>query len=225
LLLLLLLEFLSDPSLDMADGEMSQLCHLLARPPPADMRGQSAEINAVAIWAASVRPFEFALRIDTVFVPLIDALLKRGADMDGRAGRGWRCTGATALQCWAGRCVNAAGLMALLERGANLEASHQQGSTLMWILSFPPRVPALWDLIAAGWLDTVDVNRPADPSESTLAYLQKLDYSERAQQRDLLLAVRQNWPTHVRPAILRLLEAHQQLIRELAEIIVSYVRK
>ncbi len=96
----------------------------------------------------------------------------------------------------------------------------------MWMLSFPPRAQALRDLIAAGWLDTVDVDRPEDPSESTLAYLQKLtEPGERAQQRDLLLAVRENWSTHVRPAILRLLEAHQQLIPELAEIIVSYVRK
>ncbi len=104
---------------------------------------------------------------------------------------------------------------------------------MLYNLCTSESVLLLRELVKAGWMDTVDVEQPVQADKTPVALLQEriddrsMSFSIHGDYEKLTLvkSLEQNWHSHVRPAILRLLEAHDQLAPVLAEIIVSYVRK
>ncbi len=199
--------------------QVFQLSGLLAYSPPPNMRDHPEERNALARLTAT-------RHCDTTLLwSLVDALLQRGAHIDGRHPTSHR----TVLQEW----VLSGADDGLLERGADIGATHAD-STVVSSLSQFGSVDRLRQLIEKGWLDTVDIDMQAS-CRGNLAPTAFLHSQENAptnqdipssfEKRCQLQAVQHNWLSHVRPAILRLLEAHDQLAPVLAEIIVSYVRQ
>lgn len=130
--------------------------------------------------------------------------------------------GDTPLQSW---CrddeIHCAGIVMLLEAGADLCMPHPQGQTALWHLCSNKRLMLLQKLAAAGWLQNAELSAPLAHARELLAAMPGAQ--EQREVVELLSAQQQLWPEIIRPAVIATLTAHDQLVPELAELIVSYL--
>ena len=155
------------------------------------------------------------------------ALIQRGADVHARY------IGSTPLQHWCDWMATktAAAVILLLEARADFEASHPHGETALWTLCNNASALMLRELSKAGWLDTVDFDLPGVNGEAPIACLKRklaalpgsASDEKSLEMIELLSAMKQRWQQLNRPLVLALLEEHEQLVPDLAELIVSYI--
>ncbi len=153
------------------------------------------------------------------------SLLQRGADVNAREEGGF-----TPVQSWCSRddITSAKGILELLNAGADLDATQPDGFTALYLLCSNSRLQALRELSDAGWLEMANIDLPGRNGETPMACLQrklreKPGDAVAKEMIELLSAQKDHWSLFVRPAILAQLGVHEQLIPELAELIVSFI--
>ena len=115
---------------------------LLARKPSPAMAQHAEERGALAKLTSLCAPRTSACwRLGWA-----RSLLQRGAGIHARSSDGY-----TPLQSWcsAPNTQSAAGIIVLLEAGADFDASHPEGKTALWLLCNNLRVQVLRELLAA----------------------------------------------------------------------------
>ncbi len=153
------------------------------------------------------------------------SLLQRGADINARAEDGF-----TPVQSWCSRgsIASAKGILMLLNAGADLDATQPDGCTALHQLCVNSRLHVLRELSDAGWLEIANIDLPGRNGETPIVCLQrklreKPGSGDVKEMIELLTAQKKLWLTDIRPALLAQLGVHEQLIPELAEMIVSYI--
>lgn len=179
------------------------------------------ERNALALFASLLRGSEST----SLSVDWARALIQRGADVRARSTDGY-----TPLQSW---CLNekldsAAGVLLLLDAGAELDESHSEGMPAWWLLSRISRAQVLRELLMAGRLDVVHISLPGPNKQTLRTCLQhKLATAPHdpnvRELVELLALVQQQWHATTRPLLVSMLSVHEQLVPHLAELIVSFI--
>jgi hypothetical protein len=197
---------------------------LISRAPQARcFRAHKEEEDALALLAEMARP----LIPDTPLIEWARALIDRGAHVNARG-----VNGNTPIQAW---CHSkkldsaAAGILTLLERGADLDMWHPMGWTAMALLVDYKRVRVLRELSDAGWLASANLEVPGPYGETPVQQLQRMQQAapndaDIVEILDILAAQGTYWTQYGRPAIVAELGVHEQLVPELAELVASYVR-
>jgi hypothetical protein len=202
------------------------VCALLARPPMSAMRNHPEE--RMVLTEFMPRFIYDALVKEKYAFEWMKALIKRGADVNAIG----FSNQTTPLQHWCYDCTSsAAGLLLLLEAGADLNAPQVVGNTAVYLLCEHFKLDVLRELAAAGWLEVADLDQPGWEGELPLDYLRQALSKEkngRNQEKnrsviELLETQKARWQTHARPTLLRELTAHAQLIPDIAETIVAYI--
>jgi hypothetical protein len=124
--------------------------------------------------------------------------------------------------------MSAKGILVLLEAGADFDAMHEHSRTALYQLCDNVRLQVLREISEAGWLVMANLDLPGMGGETPIECLQaKLvensDDADAAEMLELFSAQKDIWTACARPTILAQLGVHEQLIPELAELIVSYI--
>lgn len=202
-------------------NNMPLVHEVLSRPPAAHMKGHAEEVNSLAYFSDNIVPAWIHEEDDDYIVDLARCLLARGASIDGIDLDGCK---PVELWCMYDNISSAKGLVMLLEAGATLDAGCVQA------LCEHNCVQALRELSSGGWLQLVNMKLIDQGDETPMQQLLQTDLgdcqNEHAQQQmlQLLSTEEKCWHSHVRPAVLALLGCHEQLIPDLADLIVSYIK-
>lgn len=155
-------------------------------------------------------------------------LIKRGADIHARCSRGYM-----PVQSWCQdtNLTSARGVIFLLEADADLNASHPQGQTALHLICHHELVQVLCELSEAGWLASVNLDMPNKAEEDggiTPIQLLRRKLEQKptvavTTMLELLTAHKRLWHTHVRPTIRAQLVTYEQLIPDIADLILSYI--
>jgi hypothetical protein len=196
--------------------------HLLSQPPPTKrLRDHAEERGALAFLAFLMYPTLFHGPFSHAFLlDLARSILKRGADIHARD-----IKGRTPIQNW---CIykgltSATGLVFLLEAGADLDASHSDAkATVLHVLCTNKRKQVLCELSEKGWLGM------SSHIESAIQLLKSMLVENPTDAEvkcilQLLFSDQQHWMSHGRPAVTALLCTWEQLVPDIAELIVSYI--
>jgi hypothetical protein len=196
---------------------------LLKQLPAEHLRHHPEERNALGLFAFFFSPTKSRT---SYVIEWARYLLARGADVNARDTQG-ECT---PVQNWCRRSIStsAQGVMSLLEAGADLDATHPNGHTVLYFLCKHKRLQVLRELSNAGWLQNADLEVPAYKGRTPM---QQLKHQLAKQPTDtdviemieLLATQRRTWQLSARPAVLAELTIHEQLVPELAELIVSFL--
>jgi hypothetical protein len=109
-----------------------------------------------------------------------------------------------------------------------LNASHPGGWTALYRLCLHKRLKVLRALSDGGWLASADLNQPGVNGVTAVQHLQMLHTAtpgdgDVVEMLQLFAAQKQYWTTDARPIVLATLTAHEQLVPDLARLIVEYV--
>ncbi len=208
------------------EPQLSLTNTLLSRPPASSMQQHAEERNALVLLTSLATPSYVDGLDHDYIVDWARSLMRRGAaDINARA-----ADGTTSAQNWCSSNVmnSAKGILMLLDAGADLDATHPRGWTVLYQLCYFSRLEVLRELSEAGWLEMANIDLPGVGGETPIAYLQrklreKPDDSDATEMLELLSAQKDLWASDVRPAILAQLGVHEPLIPVLAEMMVSYI--
>jgi hypothetical protein len=205
------------PAREVLDQHRPLIDQLLARKPPAHMAEHAEERGALALLCSLCIPADRA----SVLIPWARALLDRGAHVHVRD-----VDGDSPVQSWCSgdEAASAAGIIVLLEAGADLDSDSR---TALWLLCNNARVQVLRELAAGGWLESANLDLPDEEGETPMACLQRQFVSkpgdaELLEMVELLSMQKQGWGK-MRAATVALLSVHKQMAPDLAELVVSYI--
>jgi hypothetical protein len=196
---------------------------LLCRPPAVHLRSHADEQNALALFAGLCVP---TVKDDAFIMSLTDSILLRGASVHGRDN-----DGDMPIHSWCKRddISSAQGIIRLLEAGADLDArTLGLGQTVVHLLCDRKLEQILHELSVAGWLQAVNLDATDQdgqtPSDILNRMLKATPCNDTARQMlQLLWTEKKHWREDIRPALIALLTSHEQLVPELAELVVSFV--
>lgn len=167
-------------------------------------------------------------------IDIAKALIERGACIHARCPKGY-----ASIHYWSKspRVQSARGIIALLEAGADLSMLNARSRSALWFLCMNARVDVIRDLILKGWLDTVNLDAFDTHVETPMMYLQKQLASNgevadptrpnadvvMREIYELLHNQQQRWKSTGRTCVSALLSAHEQLVPDLAQVIISYM--
>jgi hypothetical protein len=208
--------------IDSFDLNMPYVQVLLSRPPLPDLLRHPEERGALTLFASL-----FAAEIDMFggnwTFTCIRSLVRRGSDINARNELGF-----TPLQSW---ClpgdIASTGILLLLELGADLDAPHPSRHTALYQLCIYLRVQMLRDLANAGWLVSANLDMIGYNNDTITQMLERMLHRRPSDTRatemvDILSTQRRIW-REARPTVLAELTAHESLIPDLAELIVSFI--
>lgn len=215
------------PALDILKEYASSIAMLLARKSSNVTAQQQQQHPTEQCALLLFTRYSRAIEENSTTIIIADALLKRGSSIHARDPDGnmpihnWCCSSQMQSAC---------GIIRLLEAGADLDDSLCI-STPLWTLCRYTRVQVLRELIVAGWLDTNNLQVSMGMVDSTpMEYLQSQFDSRKEgvaaaskEMYELLYQQQQRWNSMIRPRLFSLLSTHEQLIPDLAQVVLSYI--
>lgn len=202
---------------------MNLISHLLSQKP---RRQHQQERTALSLLAKHTTPIASNSKVFS----LARSLIQRGADVNARYK-----DGCTPLQSWCNlstKMTSAAGMILLLEAGADMDALYPTGHTILWTICERHDLQRLSELASSGWLEVFHLDIPCfgvANQETPTACLQR-NITQHPSKKQILLemlelfaAYKERWRCIVRPAIQAHLESHPQLNPDLSKLILCYV--
>jgi hypothetical protein len=201
-------------ALQMMKHKFEVFLPLFDRPPSSHLSTHPEERGAIALLTSIILP----LPDDSFVQTWINSLIKRGASIHARG-----ADGDTPIENWCAsiKPVPPKSILFLLDAGADLDTLHSTGCTALYHLCKLKHVEILRTLSNAGWLESAHLDMPIALLQHMLS--EKPADNDVAEMLELLVAQKQHWKMHVRAAVVAELTVHEQLVPELAELIVSFM--